>query len=238
MSLLPTVHGRGTTAAKPAAAAANEGYLYQDTTLGRLERSNGATWDVIGGTSGGVVATDTIWDAAGDLVVGTGADAAARLAIGATNGMVLMRVGGSVAWALPQGHEFDYVQITSDVSITATTEGTANTLITGSSVTYDGSTRIKITVYCARLIAASTAGAIVGVLLFEGATCLGTMATQRTPAAASNAHAGTWERFITPTAAAHTYTIKGLVTTGTGVFSAGAGGTGADMPAFLQITKA
>lgn len=52
MSLLPVVHGRGTTAAKPAAAAANEGYLYFDTTLTRLERSNGTTWDVIEASAG------------------------------------------------------------------------------------------------------------------------------------------------------------------------------------------
>jgi hypothetical protein len=38
-----------------------------------------------GGGSGGNVATDTIFDAKGDLAVGTGADAAARLAVG-TNG--------------------------------------------------------------------------------------------------------------------------------------------------------
>lgn len=42
-----------------------------------------------GGGGGGSVATDTIWDAAGDLAVGSGADAASRLPIGVTNGHVL-----------------------------------------------------------------------------------------------------------------------------------------------------
>jgi len=37
---------RGTTVAKPAAAADNEGMLYYDTDLERLERSNGAAWEV------------------------------------------------------------------------------------------------------------------------------------------------------------------------------------------------
>ena len=41
-----TIHGRGATGAKPAASAANVGYTYYDTTLLRLERSNGVTWDV------------------------------------------------------------------------------------------------------------------------------------------------------------------------------------------------
>lgn len=52
-----TVHGRGTTASKPAAASTNVGYLYYDTTLSQLQRSNGTTWDVLStggsGTPGG-----------------------------------------------------------------------------------------------------------------------------------------------------------------------------------------
>lgn len=40
-----SLHGRGTTAAKPAAAAGNTGWLYFDTDLGKLQRSNGAAWE-------------------------------------------------------------------------------------------------------------------------------------------------------------------------------------------------
>src|SRR5688572_15479064 len=43
---------------------------------------------VSGGAGGGAVATDAIWDAKGDLAGGTGANTAARLAVG-TNGQVL-----------------------------------------------------------------------------------------------------------------------------------------------------
>lgn len=45
----------------------------------------------------GSVATDVIWDAAGDLVVGTGANTAAKLSLGAAGGAV-SRVNGAVAW--------------------------------------------------------------------------------------------------------------------------------------------
>lgn len=57
------------------------------------------TWTLLGdgGGGGGSVSTDTIWDVAGDLVVGTGSNAAARLAIG-NNGDVLTVSGGSVTW--------------------------------------------------------------------------------------------------------------------------------------------
>ena len=49
-----------------------------------------------GGGSSTTIATDTIWDAAGDLVQGTGADTAAKLSAGATAGMYL-RSGGAAA---------------------------------------------------------------------------------------------------------------------------------------------
>lgn len=49
------------------------------------------------GAAGSTVATDAIWDAAGDLAVGTGADTAARLAKGAA-GAELGMSNGSVAW--------------------------------------------------------------------------------------------------------------------------------------------
>lgn len=51
---------------------------------------------------GGSVATDTIWNAAGDLAVGTGSDTAARLAIGA-NTYVLTSNGTTASWAVPGG---------------------------------------------------------------------------------------------------------------------------------------
>lgn len=57
------------------------------------------TWTLLGdgGGGGGAVATDAIWDAAGDLAVGSGANTAVRLAKG-NDGDVLTISGGSVAW--------------------------------------------------------------------------------------------------------------------------------------------
>lgn len=49
------------------------------------------------GISSGAVGTDPIWDTAGDLAVGTGANTAARLAIGNAGGH-LARINGAVAW--------------------------------------------------------------------------------------------------------------------------------------------
>lgn len=58
-------------------------------------RKNNA-WAVVT-PSGGDVATDSIWDAAGDMVIGTGANTAARVAIGA-NGYVWTSNGTTASW--------------------------------------------------------------------------------------------------------------------------------------------
>jgi hypothetical protein len=59
------------------------------------------TWVAAAPTGGsGAVATDTIWDAAGDLAVGSGADTAARLPVGSEDD-VLTIVSGVPAWAAP-----------------------------------------------------------------------------------------------------------------------------------------
>lgn len=65
-----------------------DGLLYQKDDAGLETGLAGAA---------GSVATDAIWDAAGDLAVGTGANTAAKLAAGATSGHVLTSNGSGVA---------------------------------------------------------------------------------------------------------------------------------------------
>ena len=53
-------------------------------------------------TGGGNVAADVIWDAAGDLAVGSGADTAARLARGTANQVLTVNAGGTdLEWRAP-----------------------------------------------------------------------------------------------------------------------------------------
>jgi hypothetical protein len=70
--------------------AKSDGLLYSKDDAGVESAVSGAG-------AGGSVATDAIWDAAGDLVVGTGANTAARLAIGNPGG-ALSRFSGAVGW--------------------------------------------------------------------------------------------------------------------------------------------
>lgn len=207
-------------------------FLGEDGNL-HVKDSAGAVTDIGGGS--GSVATDAIWDAAGDLAVGSGANTAARLAIGATNGMHVERVSGAVAWALPSGYEFDYAERTSNLSVTATTEGTSQAIITGASVSYDGSTRVCIEFYCSSMVPVGNQNLYI--LLYEDSTVLGILATTN-DSGSSRVPVGTLRRFRTPSNASHTYAAKAFTDSATATINAGSGGSGAYLPAYLRVTKA
>jgi hypothetical protein len=73
-----------------------------NVTLTYNDAANTLTIASTGG-GGGSVATDTIWNAAGDLVVGTANDSAARLAIGA-RGAELYSDGSTALWRSQRTH--------------------------------------------------------------------------------------------------------------------------------------
>lgn len=74
------------------------GVLCQDTDDGKLYKGTGAQVVEIAQGTTGDVATDAIWDAAGDLVQGTGANTGAKLTKGA-EGKLLRAGAASVAWS-------------------------------------------------------------------------------------------------------------------------------------------
>ncbi len=137
------------------------------------------------------------------------------------------------------GYEFDYVERTTDLAISATTDATATAFITGNAVSYDGSTRVKIEIW---IVAGDIAPAQAAVLnLYDGSTDLGRMALANNPLASgsqSNPPPLYGVRFLTPSNASHTYTIKAWKTGGTCSLIARAGGTATYMPAWYRITKA
>jgi hypothetical protein len=47
----------------------------------------------------------------------------------------------------------------------------------------------------------------------------------------------TLQRRLTPTAAAHTYSVRGTVASGTGIAVGGAGGAGNYAPGFIRISR-
>ncbi len=159
----------------------------------------------------------------GDLVAGTA-------------GQVLGGTGPS--YALPPGYEYSYNQITANVNITGTTEGAATTIITCSTVTFDG-TPVVLSVYSPQIAFSTTSSSFVVINVWEGASHLGDLATARSVSTTQQSF-GFFAQFrFTPSAASHTYVIKAYATstTGTPSFGAGTGGAGANLPAFARIQK-
>lgn len=86
------------TAAHMAGSTPSAGAFGEVLTAGSGTASTGYIFPTIQSSSGGgSVATDTIWDTAGDIAVATGADTAAKLAIGNAGGAV-SRINGTVQW--------------------------------------------------------------------------------------------------------------------------------------------
>jgi hypothetical protein len=184
MSLLENVIGYGATGSKPAAAAANEGYLWYDTTLRRLERSDGSAWFVIS-----------------------------------------------------PGAELDYAEITSPVTVTATSEGAADTVVTGTSQAYVA-TPVIATFYTPFLQSGNFTTFCI-VYLYDVATSTVIGRLNRTDVINGDGSSVLAEYRFTPTAATHQYRVRAYIDAGTQAnINAGSGGSAAYLPAFLRITKA
>ena len=112
----------GIIADRPAATAVPAGTLYSSTDEAMIYQSDGTNWDnwaVYPAGSG--LAADELFDAKGDLIAGTAADTAARLAVG-TNGYVLTADSGEttgIKWAAAGGGAV----VAADIDSEASTDG-------------------------------------------------------------------------------------------------------------------
>jgi len=68
---------------------------------------------------------------------------------------------GTGAWVYPPGYQFDYAEITSVVTVTATTDGNnqGTAVIDGAAFTYDGATRVLIEFRAPYMSIGGTSGA-------------------------------------------------------------------------------
>jgi len=204
-------------------------------------------------TQNGVTAAPTAWpppgaqdaipkslvDNPGDLLVATANDVVAKLPVGALGqGLQVISAAPGVGWQTSIGAELDYAQITASVTgVTASTEATAVTLVSGNSVTYDGS-KIKVEVYVPAVAAASSLW-YYRVLLLRDTTVIGYAAGKSVGGDAANGFEFYAAAFDTPAAGAHTYKASAYVQATTNFsFLAGAGGSGNLLPAFLRVSKA
>lgn len=159
-----------------------------------------------------------------------------RLSIG-SNGSFKHSTGTLPDWVTPPGTEIYYSEVGASVSVTATTEGTANTVLAGLSQAFDGTTTVMIEFEADVIPDASAAGRQLFVWLYEDGSSIGRLGLVQTPAAATMRVHSRLSRRMKPSNASHTYSIRASVNAGTGTVVSGSGGTGAALPAFMRITK-
>lgn len=200
-------------------------------------QSLGVKWAAA--AAGGGVAADTIFDAKGDLAVGTAADTAAKLAAG-SNGQVLTADSAQstgLKWAAAAGGGvtlLNYTEKTSDTTVSATVEGSPTTIITASAgVVVDGSTLICVEFYSANVNVGSTF-LILNLWDDTASANLGRIAGLTR---VSTTDAVCVRRYFTPAAGTRTYSVRGWRGGSDGTVGGGAGGTATYMPAYLRITS-
>lgn len=146
---------------------------------------------------------------------------------------------GDGSWGSLGTVDLAYAEFTSNVSITAVTEATANTIVTAAAFTADGSTAYMISFYCPDLITTSDSVAV-NVWLYQDGTSIGKIGTRRTQASAVTMDGSiTCSRRMIPAAGARTYSVRASRgSAGTSTASAGAGGSSVLMPGYIRIVRA
>ncbi len=138
--------------------------------------------------------------------------------------------------------EYDYVERTTNLTVTGTGSGSPTTAITGNSVSYDGSTRIKIEAFFVLAECSGSTTTDVGIIiaLKEDSTLIGICSYNEFVRGSGFGGAPQYGcRYRTPAAGSHTYTIVAWKSgTTTAVLYCGDGVTSNYDPGFLRVTKA
>ena len=125
-----------------------------------------------------------------------------------------------------------YAEFTSNVDCQTGTVGSPITIVTAPAFTADGTSSYTVEFYCVYYSVA--AGVTLEIDLWEGSS-LGMLAANNS---AGNTPGGVLRRKLTPSAASHTYSIRGYVSAGAGIASAvaGAGGSGGtSLPGYIRV---
>jgi len=136
--------------------------------------------------------------------------------------------------------ELAYVAETAgDSSITQTAEASAETIVTATEVTFDGSTPVLIEFFAPQARPDAAVNRQLNVWLYDGSSSIGRMGIMTYPGGTGHVYVPLHlVRRLTPSAAAHTYSVRATVSGGTGQITAGAGGSGNAMPIYIRVSRA
>jgi hypothetical protein len=132
--------------------------------------------------------------------------------------------------------ELAYAQITTAKTVTTTSDTSADLVVGAPATTFDGGP-IIIECVSPTVLAPSTAGAFIALLVYQDGATIGRIGV------INNAPGGNLQvpfygsLRITPTAASHTFLFAARVSGGSGIVGAGAGGDGGNLPAYIRIHK-
>lgn len=131
------------------------------------------------------------------------------------------------------GSELDYVPFTSQVSITAVTEATANVVVTANPIVNDGLTLTLIEVFIPSAIKGTT---YTQLWLFEkiGAAAAASIGAIGVAGVGSPGVSLKLERELIPPAGSIVYSLRCSVDGGIGLITGGVGGAGVYVPGFIK----
>jgi hypothetical protein len=155
----------------------------------------------------------------------------------ASGGTTKKIVPANLAKLMP-GYQYDYVAITTNATSTQTVEASADTIITGNSVTFDGSTQVRVVFSANGMGNSTTAGTAITLWRKDGgaaAAQIARMSLWLGNASTAGVFVPVYGEYVdTPTAAATIYYIKMYVTgasTGTVLC------TSPYRPAFMRVNR-
>lgn len=136
------------------------------------------------------------------------------------------------------GGELDYVDRTTNLASNATSAATAATVLTGNTISLDGSTPIIVHFFCPSFTCSATSISCV-IELFDGSTDLGQIVAGRAASGTSSNPGLNGFIRLTPSNGSHQYIAKAwLGASGTFTVVAAGGGATTNVPAFLRVYKA
>lgn len=137
--------------------------------------------------------------------------------------------------------QLDYKQATADITgISGTSESGATAVITGDAIACDGS-RVEIEFFAPEIVyVAGTGTNKLTLVVLRDSTVIGQAVVLETGSTFENGKAASVSCFDTPAAGSHTYAVKAFAAAASPNYTvkAGAGGSGALVPAFLRVSKA
>lgn len=227
-----------TTRAGSPAAVAIEIHVTQDSTGGRtLAWPGSVTW--IGGTpSPSTVASSKSIYA---LISIDGGVTWRGVLVGGSaglSGQVITSDGTNPVYQYPIGYKITQGVFTAGVSISATAVSAADTVVTATSATFDG-TGITLEFYSPALRAGLVLAATLTAYWFEDGSQIGSLAIKNSVATTADNVPVLARYEYTPSAGSHTYSVRCVVNSGggTGNVSGGPGGANQQVPGYLRVFK-